>query len=237
MDEPPHCCAHVCVWTTARFGPYCLFRKSHVTPRKTFLLRCTCANAVDYRYTPRDLARPRDHVAYSGHVTTVIIYSVIDSRTRAGPPGQVPGWEGVDSPRVLGAGVRRRLIGARVDPRPFFATVVHTLRTRTRPETPTTAMRNSEVQGPLPASSRKGVAAYIRLVTKAGDTAGVLVLRRSAVRREGRVPGLHYGVVQTRGRPLGASNGPDPRHHIRGDRHRLKRITANPYAARAAPHS
>ena len=90
-------------------------------------------------------------------------------------------------------------------------------------------MRNSEVQGPLPASSRKGVAAYIRPVTKAGDTTGVLVLRRSAVRREGRVPGLHYGVVQTRGRPLGASNGPDSCHHTRTDRHRLKRITANPY--------
>ena len=83
------------------------------------------------------------------------------------------------------------------------------------------ATRNSEVQGPLPASSRMGVAAYIRPVTKAGDTTGVLVLRRSAVRREGRVPGLHYGVVQTRGRPLGASNGPDSCHHTRGDRHRL----------------
>ena len=72
------------------------------------------------------------------------------------------------------------------------------------------ATRNSEVQGPLPASSRKGVAAYIRPVTKAGDTTGVLVLRRSAVRREGGCPAYTTGVVETRGQPLGASNGPDP---------------------------
>ena len=85
-------------------------------------------------------------------------------------------------------------------------------------------------------TSRMGVAAYIRPVTKAGDTAGVLVLRRSAVRREGRVPGLHYGVVQTRGRPLGASNGPDSCHHTRTDRHRLKRITANPYMLPLTAH-